>query len=432
LCYGEYVVFRNYQGHVTIPDRESYALADKDLQKYQFPRSLKHLDSLWDDAKKQFLLLDNINLGQCPVDRSLREDELSYYQEYKSEIEKAVSEQKCTQQEVDLLREGVKNLGEEGFLRTKFIQYGLDIYFIPKTLYELFILKVMLEKEIDGMSLVQYATQDETRDCLLQGLTSYNYKLLERQASAQCIRYTINKELFKLGINQLNPEKCKIFVQQFMNDIEKLFNDYKQKFLKIFKVDPHTIMWKRFHNLKIDSYNEKVLAILQKAIDLEYEAHEKGYWVLYRGINFGPIESGVKEQKSLATGVCYGHSLLAGCLNDGGSCALNFIISRQYGYASFVNIANYYNPDSSESKLFRLPAIDTVEGLVAQGETFHPRTRVESYDGFWADEQQFKKYLEQHAKCVYLDPQEVYSFGSNSDDLFYVMIHSYTDKAELV
>lgn len=314
---------------------------------------------------------------------------------------------------------------EEAYLRKKIkeINDDFDIVHMPTTLYELKSLEIfgklpqaeILKREGDILKDLKPLT-DLTKLCSNNGdlqllwhvYLSQNYITAIRQ-----IAYFIN--------NHIDPT---LVLPQHMVEQSDVAENVKNIFLSMYR--SQDTRWfledvQGFSKFDRAGFELTALAVINKAIALDIEAHQNNKAILWRGTkayarplfrktnytidefqakaekkerqNF--IDSTISEKlllpkfrsqsmKELPVEAnyysnSYGNGLFSGRRDVGKAGAMPFQYSMRksfIGYGLLIDKSEYLNTDSNVRKLFFITPLSTMVGLFARGELFHSRSRV--------------------------------------------------------
>ncbi len=395
--YAEYVAFKNTpQGRQEVSEEEFNQLYAV-LMRYQFPM--------------------NTNPYVHPVQNG---DELvqklqGYKQtRFKTDVKRGASLLASISQSVGIITPlSVKEIeqlgaGEEKFIRQKIKELNpdFDIAFIPTTVYELASLAPFKKPSGEESAIIN--DLDTLRD--LTHLSSKNGDLQLFWQSYLCQNYLPNIRQRSFMIN-------KDILKRFNFRVEDLNGAEKQKLVKTLFYESHFVFRQvqEFSEVSSRDFDPQAFDALNKAIALEYEAHQNNKAILWRGTkayasslfrktsytmeefearadekerqNF--IDSTIREALEESAGEflvkghyyanSYGNSLFAGRRDIGkaGAMAFQYIMSKSFiGYGLLVDKAQYLTAESKERRLFFIAPLSTVVGLFAMGEFFHSRSRI--------------------------------------------------------
>lgn len=391
IARSEYVVF-NIQDNARLATTEKQytQVFKKVLGRYQFPMCLKHEDERnWSPTNlcKQAIGVEELTCGMALIEKCLREEDTANVQYFLSQYPLATSivamlqEEQLTTSEFDELKNGVATKGEELFLKEKITELDkdIDLLFIPKTLYELFMLKTILEQSVQGQNLIK-ACQRGNRSPI-----DYLSKIVSGQnkINTVIIEWLNNNEIDTFM--NVCPERIQHIVASLVEELKRLSDTLEE---------PKKLL----ENIRKVIFNfDKAQKLMVRAIEIEISAQKKGQFVLYRGTNgFGPyidlpdsrefrdaihILTPAGKRRFSMSYRSFGKSLFAGfeaeVKGDStgvGANVFDYFRLAKIGYAVTIDIQEYYNK-GLVYRLFDIPSMSTFHDLLLEGETFHPITK---------------------------------------------------------
>lgn len=265
--------------------------------------------------------------------------------------------------------------------KVKALDPTLEIAFVPRTLYELVLIRKCIQEDVTNGSICNFTNRFEHRSnnilsrqrkcwhlCCFDNVGDNNH------AGVKEIAYRLNKAMIKA----FSPTPGGFTHQELAGFVEKEITFLKthhanglneqQKLADCTFPGPTTNFGFESNRGNIRSTgirNETDAQIVRKAVALECSKAAKHTFFIYRGSNFK-----VDSPKSGFFSLSYGSSLFAGCVFDGGATPFHFM--RQ------PNLDAYAVPvpfDQLHTSPFYIPPTNAIAQLFGYGEYFHARTK---------------------------------------------------------
>lgn len=394
-AYAEYFVYKNSPDGRQPLIFDEYKAVYKILMRYQFPMSSNHFDLTV--YTKEELTERTKPLQESAFARYTKKEAINLMVTIGQNIGPL---SRLSEDEINRLKGG-----EEQFIRAeiKKLNPALDIDFIPTSLFELVTLNYfaalmrnqeerfgILKKNID--TLLEFS-----RLCSLYG---YRRTLEQTYLYKNYIPEVI-RAAFDVNNRILNTINLTNLASAFNELTPLLFSK------ELYELD----MVRLYSKMDSNEFEKEVKAVLHKAVQLEYEAHENNKALIWRGTTAyekpifeksvytaDEIKAGIPQQKkqdfidaTLSLSLeweyvkgdyysnSYGNTLFAGWQDAGkfGAMAFSYIMRKGViGYALLIDKISYSNPESALQKLFFIPPTSTIVGSLSTGELFHARSRV--------------------------------------------------------
>jgi hypothetical protein len=282
-----------------------------------------------------------------------------------------------TTQEIKLL-----NQNEQKFLEQKLqksVDSDLHILFVPTTLYELFVVKMVANKQYpynnEFLHLKETFPTKNTSDP--EAILNFEKIIFNTNTSSKLrqLHFFINKTFIKVLLQTKNiplelTSAHKILAEQ-IKELQKYKNKNTQEF--------------------IDSLKEPISKfLLHESLKLEYEAHKNNSFLIYRGtaaFNYKDDKSSLildnipvkLNNRYQANSLCYGTTLLAAVFHSYyGACAHKYCAKKtNLAYALQIKKNDYLNKKTPYD-IFYIPPYSTLSGLFESGNLFHARTRIDA------------------------------------------------------
>lgn len=248
---------------------------------------------------------------------------------------------------------------------------GIQATFIPTTLYELLVLKFIEENSFTNLEKASFLIMNKKNNIL-----QLNSSLIERFYSGVAEVLALNKDW---SIIQLHLAVNNFIISLFVRHKILLPIDFNTaiKLIKRLNLEDGVAFF-------IDDYanNRKGFSfdsVVERATAIEYQAHNRGQMVLYRGSEYVDDFFDPKLTKALNRSISFAASLFGGLLFDKEASAFFYmLIRRRLGYVVFIDKKTFFN--GKINNMFYIPPVITLVNLIGIGEYFHPRTKVISLD----------------------------------------------------
>lgn len=396
------------QGRMPLTKQE-YDQVYKILMRYQFP--MNTIRSILPSYTEQELRAKTVNFAQSDSDKPKIERAIKLMANISKQIGSSAP---LSEAEINELK-----MGEEAFLRAqiKKINPHFDLSFIPTTAYELLTLESFAsalrknEEELDPLissikTLSEFARLSSAKGDLELFLQTYVYEnyvpeIIEKYFETNNLileKYYKTEDLQEAALIKLIEELSSIVLSP----------ESRNPLWELTRITRHS-------GLLPGDFLKEIKIPLRNALLFEYEAHQKNKALLLRGTRAynnpiyekrhytlneiravvpyerqGFIDSTLSQTlertddngftvKTKPYSDSYGNSLFAGYRDTGatGANAIGYIMKeRTVGYALLIDKINYLHPESIERKLFFIPPLSTMVGLLSEGELFHARSRV--------------------------------------------------------
>lgn len=355
--YGEYIVFRNQERH------------DKsDIKKDVFEK-VYQIFNTYSPAKI---------INDCP------------------KIEEA--QEKCVNR-YQLIRNEVKKIDEH-----------LEIAFVPRTLYELILIRKAIKEDVKHNKvcpLVQPENHKKTTNEVEKRTKCWHLIYFDHigdnnEPNVKDIAYRLNRVITKM----LSPTTEGVSVQkllEFTNAEITFLQDYHTKCSlqreeykkkgetseRFWVVDgcpgPAINFGYEMPNVysPVCLRNEQDAQIIRNAVALECSKVAQESFLLYRGTDEAKEEPYCKNDSNRPYSLSYGSSLFAGILYDGSAVAFRYARAQKNAYVIPIPF-NQLNHSP-----FFIPPTNTLCQISARGESFHARTKawkgfdVKKIAGIW-------------------------------------------------
>lgn len=286
----------------------------------------------------------------------------------------------------------------------------INIIFIPKTLYELFLIKELITEDIRNKSICSFVcarTASTDIDCFEDNKDNEYRLFLEKKTRIQKERNCLHGCYFHNG-NKNNNDNIDVIriaykinniivhilscdgnkswlkykdIMKYTDDIINSLQEYYRKcndksdksFDKLSSCNwpgPTTNFGYESRRGKIRPLgirNNEDADIIRKAISIECKEIAHDNYILYRGSNI--IEDNIYDKTGNAYSLSYGTSLFAGCVFDGGACAFHYMRTSINAYAIILPYTDI------NKSLFYIPESGTIPQIFSDGEIFHIRTK---------------------------------------------------------
>lgn len=222
-----------------------------------------------------------------------------------------------------------------------------------------------------------------------------------------CIKMLTDDHLSKIHNNEFKFSEQNL-IEIYFTVFDQIINFYRieGKFITSITQDNETIILKNIKLLgdmiktnkkthfglsglkQYDVYDDSMLPIIQKYLQLEQKSFENNMFLLSRGTNgYNKYrsESLVDYKLGSLNGISYGYSLFAGTIferwymsfNDPiGARSVDYILQFKIGYVLLIKIADAFNAQNIKN-IFQFPILTTINGIFGVGEDFHPRLRMD-------------------------------------------------------
>lgn len=251
----------------------------------------------------------------------------------------------------------------------------IDARFFPTTLYELFALNFIrehadnIEQASNGVIEIESKKHKSIVSYFAHDIEPKEFKEINLKPGVVAFHFTINNYILDV------LKKNNLAIPSTVNDSIKIVNTID--FWQLLRVSSGGF----YKGSGSKNYLNPV--DMKRAIEIEYEAHSKNKFVLYRGANVlddekDPLTSADNPiSKRLNRSISFGSTLLGGIFSDVGACAYCYMSEfeqRPVGYALLIDKKEY--AQGKLSNMFYIPPLITLLDLLAKGEFFHSRAKV--------------------------------------------------------
>lgn len=177
-----------------------------------------------------------------------------------------------------------------------------------------------------------------------------------------------NKQFNALWVG-LNKSLVKRIIGTDIADLKRLYKKLAYEFVAEYKEDKL---------VKFDSIFKheasKVVDLFYFEIDIMFDPKYSNHLAIYRG-NSGGYHNDINNYRVLGHNgsLSFGNGLCEGLLLDTGGCALKYLLKRNSGYVTFINIPNFL-ANKREHALYWIPPLTSATRVFGVGELFHVRT----------------------------------------------------------
>lgn len=302
----------------------------------------------------------------------------------------------------DLIRANVKK-----------IDPTLEIAFVPRTLYELVLIRKCIREDLKNRSICPLANTRIQRESLEEHNPEERRKFLEEESATRkknkcwhlCffedkptnedfaveeIAHRLNQVLVKTFAPKAQGftyQECARFTE---NEIS--FLNYYYKTTEIMKAKGQGI-WifpavlynsgltahfsaRQENNVSMTVRTTEDAQIIREALALDCCRAAQNHFFIYRGANFQndhpliELDNDAQSTKVAAKSISYGASLFAGCAHDVTANPLHFMRDSTDAYIVPVPF------DQLHSSPFYIPTTNAIAQLFSSGEFFHARSKI--------------------------------------------------------
>lgn len=269
-------------------------------------------------------------------------------------------------------------LYEKLLRKVKKIDPTLEIAFIPRTLYELFVIRKGIQEDVKHGEICPDLNPGLRRELKLKFVPRdkcfhrlhFNNAGDVGHPEVKNIAYRINKAIIK----KFKPKAAGFTYDQikgFLDNELTFFKDHNEKqltFTSAFNAGPTKNFGPDAHTRNPMGINSENEPIVQKAVELECSTLGQRNTLFYRG---SECTNDSCEKRNKPYSLSYGSGLFAGSLHDGGATAFGYM--RNDGLDAFAIPVPYEELANSP---FYAPKSNALCQLGGHGEIFHGRTRV--------------------------------------------------------
>lgn len=278
--------------------------------------------------------------------------------------------------------------------RIKEVDDQLEIVFIPRTLYDLILLKSSIEEDVLASDLcplldppsrmhIEQKKLKLNRECW--HLPFHAQEESEKAANIEIVAHRLNNLIIRL----LNPSEEGFTGSQLLEFTENQISFFQEHY----NSQKIKCSWKaHFHSPTVNFQtggdrsgsqifpmglqDEEDVQIVKSALLFDCSETAASSFFIYRGASLEDdgctkIMRQNKEVKRLFYSLSYGTSLFAGAIYDGGATAFHYMRKKNNSaYAIAVSFAELKN------SIFHIPAQNAVAQMFGYGESFHARTKL--------------------------------------------------------
>lgn len=222
---------------------------------------------------------------------------------------------------------------------------GINVAFIPTTLYELFFIETFGKEEQDFKIDKSFPSTNE--------YVPGNFQNVNNNQKIKLLHFKLN-QIIADYLKKYNYDITRQGYLIFFDDLSNNANNY----------------WK-----KIYPYKNLDFDLLKKSIESEYKADQENNFLLYRGTN--TIETSTLKNWYIFTenqSLSFGASLFSGMIIDTSATAYRLMHRFEKAYCLPINKKLYAIGELA--KMFFIPELIDLASIYGDGEYFHPRSKM--------------------------------------------------------
>jgi hypothetical protein len=290
--------------------------------------------------------------------------------------------------------------------RIKEIDSSLEIAFVPRTLYELILIRKCIEEDLENKSICPLSLFNNHNN---SNSLSINFKNPFGKKQYQCwhlcffdkfgdnhhpyvkeISYQINQVIVKL----LSPKDGCFSMYELSRYYEREISFFRNYYAKSKKGDlDDSIKFSSYSTITKNFAHESLkgcihpmgirfqsdIQIINNAFALDCSKIAQKCFLLYRGGNFQNDFPYNRNNQNIAFSLSYGTSLFAGCIHDGGATPFHFMRTTSFEFLTKQQKDGYVIAvpfEQLNKSPFFIPTTNSIAQLFGKGEIFHARTKA--------------------------------------------------------